>query len=216
MWCFRKIPPLGEQDVPLRGRRKPYRQVHALPGKTLPRTSSQGVDRSSGSTPSSAAKRSRIRSLCQSGTGRSSGPKLSRISTTRAIRSSGGSSRACRRTSALVIIISRIRLSSATSTLAIGPLPASLAARNALSLFHVTSDNLLIFRYSTECFDVPCGDRPESGDSSVHRGSGSPRDMQCSGQGGPAGGGDACVAPAHPFVKRDDRPLPARQRGQVL
>ena len=50
------------------------------------------------------------------------------------------------------------------------------------------------------------GDRPESGDSSVHRGSGSPRGMQCSGQGGPAGSrGDACVAPAHQFVMRDDR-----------
>ena len=51
----------------------------------------------------------------------------------------------------------------------------------------------------------PCRDRPESGDSSLHSGSCSPRGMQCSGQGGPAGRGDACVAPVHPFVKWDDR-----------
>ena len=38
-------------------------------------------------------------------------------------------------------------------------------------------------------------DRPESGDSSLHRRSGSPSGMQCSRQGGPAGRGDACVAP---------------------
>ena len=53
--------------------------------------------------------------------------------------------------------------------------------------------------------EVPGRDRPESGDSSLPRGSGSPRGMQCSGQGRPAGRGDACVASVHRFAKRDDR-----------
>ena len=113
---FSKVPARGEQDIPFGGRREPNRQGHALRGKTLSRTLFQGVARSSGSAPSSSVKRSRIKSLCHSGTGISFAVKLSQISTTRSIRSSGGSSSACRWTCALVNIVSKIRFCTSEST----------------------------------------------------------------------------------------------------